>query len=66
MSNTELPTKKKMESSPEPRQRTRSPAAIFASLIVYLISGMIVMLIMLVIFLYGSFPASLLVCGEWL
>jgi len=53
MSNTELPTTKKMESSPEPRQRTRSPATLFASVIVYLISGMIVMLIMLVIFLYG-------------
>jgi hypothetical protein len=42
-----------MESSPEPRQRTRSHARLFASFIVYLISGMMVMLIMVVIFLYG-------------
>ncbi len=42
-----------MGSSPEPQQHTRSPATLFASFIVYLISGMIVMLIMLAIFMYG-------------
>ena len=53
MSYNDLPVVKETESSPEPKQRSKSPAEVFASFIVYLIAGMIVTVIILMIFLYG-------------
>ena len=53
MANTDLPTVQEIESSPEPRQRSKSCAELFASFIVYLMAGVIVMVITLLIYFFG-------------
>lgn len=53
MSDNNLLTAQEIESSPERKQRSKSSAAIFASFIIYLIAGMIVMLSMVLVYLYG-------------
>jgi hypothetical protein len=53
MSDNDLPTTQKIESLPARKQRSKSPEEVFASLIVYLISGMIVTAIIILVFLFA-------------
>jgi|SoiMetStandDraft_2_1073263.scaffolds.fasta_scaffold301219_1 hypothetical protein len=53
MSDNAHPAVKEIEQSPEPMQRTKSSAELFASFIIYLIAGLSVTVIIIVIFLYG-------------
>jgi hypothetical protein len=53
MSDNELSAAKEIEFSPEAKQHSKSPAEVFASFIIYLMAGMIVMVIMLLVYLYG-------------
>jgi len=53
MLDNDLTTAKETKSSPEPTQRRKSSAELFASFIIYLISGIIVMVVMFLVYIYG-------------
>ena len=53
MLDNELTTAREIKSSAEPTQRSKSSAEIFALLMIYLIAGMMVMVIILLVYVYG-------------